>query len=133
MGASARVLFSDAHVTLTLDDHAGLVRYVRSRERFPSMDAIRRVHEQIVSAIPSGSQQRLKLLVDVRDAPPRNDEAFEAAISQAFADFLPRFAVHAVLIKSAAGRLQVQRLRGGPTGVFEAETDALRYLGIPPR
>jgi hypothetical protein len=130
MGASVRVLFTDDHVALTLDEEAGLVRYVRTRQRFPSMDVLRLVHEAIVSALPSGSQARLKLLIDVRAAPPRNDEAFEAEIARAFSGFLPRFAAHAVLVKSAAGRLQVQRLRGGRVGVFETEADALRYLGI---
>ncbi len=130
---SLRVLFSDAHVTLTLDEESGLVRYVRSGERFPSLDVLRAVHEQIAAAAPIARRERLKLLLDVRQAPPRNDEAFEAEITRALVGFMPRFVAHAVLVKSAAGRLQSQRLarqRGDNMAVFDEEADALRHLGV---
>jgi hypothetical protein len=75
---------------------------------------------------------RLTLLLDVRDAPPRNDDEFEREIGRALEAFLPRFVAHATLVKSAAGLLQVRRIEKarGPSQrpVFEDEWAAIAYL-----
>jgi hypothetical protein len=80
--------------------------------------------------LPTG----LKLLIDVRDAPPRNDAAFEAVITRLLEAFIKRFSAHAFLVRSAVGRLQTQRLarqRGNEHPlVFDDEEDALRHLGV---
>ena len=129
-----RVLYADAHVTLVLDDAAGLVRYVRSSERFGSIDDVRAVHQKIADAALLIPRHGLKLLLDVREAPARNDEAFEQEITRALQAFMPRFAGPAVLVKSAVGRLQTLRLareRGdSPPPIFGDEEEALQYLGV---
>jgi hypothetical protein len=130
----SRVLFSDAHVTLDLDEARKLVRYTRSREPFASVDAMGAVHDKMTAALPAFLPTGLKLLVDVREAPPRNDEAFEAAVTALLATFMKRFSAHAFLVKSAVGRLQTQRLartRGEAHPlIFDDEKDALRHLGV---
>jgi hypothetical protein len=126
-----RPLYEDAHVSVTADD-AGLVRYVRSQEPYTSLDRLREVHEKLkdaMSALPGG---KLALLVDVREAKARNDDPFEAEVMRALQAIMGRFTVYAVLVKSAVGRLQAQRLakgRGnsGPS-VFSDEAEAIAYL-----
>ena len=131
-----RVLYADAHVTLSVDDAAGLVRYVRSAERFASLEDVRALHQKIADLALSIPRNGLKLLLDVREAPARNDEAFEREITRALQAFTPRFGAHAMLVKSAVGRLQTHRLareRGeGSPPIFGDEVEALQYLGVGP-
>jgi len=132
--ALSRVLFADAHVALVFDDARGLLRYTRSREPFASVGNMRASHEKMAQALPPFFPSGLKLLIDVRDAPPRNDDAFEAAVTGLLEGFIKRFSAHAFVVKSAVGRLQTQRLartRGDDhPSVFEDEQDALRHLGV---
>jgi hypothetical protein len=78
----------------------------------------------------------LKLLLDLRAAPPRNDEDFEKEASRALGSFLPTFKAHAVLMKTAVGRLQAQRMTGPERSdrlsIFTSEPEALAHLGVKP-
>jgi hypothetical protein len=128
------VLFADAHLTLVFDEARGLVRYTRSREPFASVGDMSASHENMASALPPFFPTGLKLLIDVRAAPPRNDAAFEAVVTRILETFIKRFSVHAFLVKSAVGRLQTQRLarKQGDEHpwVFDDEEDALRHLDV---
>jgi hypothetical protein len=127
-------LFSDPYLEVTLDDTTGLVRYVRSSAAYPSLDVVRTSHEALLSALPARPRVSLKLLVDTRAAPARNDEAFEKVIQSTLASLLPRFASFAILVKSAVGKLQVSRLAKAQSGqarlVCTTEAEALEHLGI---
>jgi hypothetical protein len=72
--------------------------------------------------------------MDVREAPPRNDAEFEHEMMQRLEAFLPLFAAHAFIIKSAVGRLQTQRLareRGTSAPIMcTSEDEALHALGL---
>ncbi len=130
----SRVLFADAHVTVAYDEGRGLVRYARSTEPFGSIADMTASHDKLAAALPPFfPTSGLKLLIDVRQAPPRNDEAFEAQVTRLLVTFMQRFSAHAFLVKSAVGRLQTQRLardRGDShPAVFDDETAALRHLG----
>ena len=106
---------------------------MRSSERFDSIEDVRALHERVADAALSVPRNGLSLLFDLREAPARNDEAFEREIMRAIQTFMPRFVRHAVLVKSAVGRLQTQRLareRGDRSPpMFTDEAEALRYLG----
>jgi hypothetical protein len=125
-----RPLYSDPHVTVTVDD-VGLVRYMRTTERYPSLEVVRELHEKMreaMSVLPLG---KLALLVDVREAPARNDDPFETEIRRALQAIMPRFSAYAVLVKSAVGRLQAQRLAKSGAGdllVFTDEREAVDHL-----
>lgn len=128
---AARVLHEDPWVTITLTPAQGLVRYQRSAVPYPSMadleGSFAKVRE-VVERIPPG----LRLLIDVRQAPPRNDAAFEAKVNGVLDAFTARFVRHATLVKSAVGKLQTARLaqeRGAVPHVFADEAEALAYLG----
>ena len=127
-----RSLYSDAHVTVTIDDDERIVKYVRSNQPYPSLDVLRDLHQKMNQALTSLPAGRRGLLLDVRQAPARNDDPFEAEITRALQAVLPQFASHAVLVKSAVGRLQAQRMaktRGeGELSVFGDETEAIEHL-----
>ena len=130
----SRVLFADDHVTVAYDEAHGLVRYTRSAKAYASIDEMTASHDKLAAALPAFfPTSGLKLLIDVRQAPPRNDEAFEAQVTRLLVTFIQRFSAHAFLVKSAVGRLQTQRLARdrGEThpAVFDDETAALRHLG----
>jgi hypothetical protein len=127
-----RTLFSDAYVTVTIDDDAALVRYRRSREPYTSLETLRELNaklQETFDALPSGT---LSLLIDVREAPPRNDDAFESEIVGTLQAMAGRFIARATLVRTAVGRLQVQRIARARTGqaieTFSDEVDALAYL-----
>jgi hypothetical protein len=130
----SRVVYTDAHITLAMDEAHGLVQYTRSALPFSSVDAMSAAHEKMTAAFPAFLPKGLKLLVDVREAPPRNDDAFEAVVMKLMGAFTKRFAAHAFLVKSAVGRLQTNRLarvRGSAApAIFDDEREALRFLGI---
>jgi hypothetical protein len=133
--AVTRTLFEDEYITLTLDEARSLVRYIRSDVPFTSMTVMRALHARIAALIPEDAG--LKLLLDVRQAPSRNDPEFETEIMRAFGTFLPKFDAHAVVARTAAGRLQAQRLERQHNtkepGVFDNEAEALRFLGMRPQ
>ncbi len=68
----------------------------------------------------------------MREGPLRNDSAFEVTLSRARGAIVARFARSAVLVKSAVGRLQMERYaredkRQAPL-VFGEEAEAIAYL-----
>jgi hypothetical protein len=74
---------------------------------------------------------RLGLLVDVRYGPSRNDPEFEDSLREARRPIFDGFRCVAILVKTEAGKLQVQRYHredGEPTRVFHDEAAALAYL-----
>jgi len=129
-----RTLLADPLLTVTIEETRGLVRYQRTREPLPSLDAMRALHERMFDALGGLPLKKFKLLVDVRDAPPRNDAAFEKEVTRILDFTISKFAAHAVLVKSAVGMLQVQRLererKASGNTVFSNEAEALRHLDV---
>jgi hypothetical protein len=124
----ARTVYGDPHVTITLDDAAGLVRYTRTARPYASLDELRNVNANLREAFATLPRGHLALLIDVRDAPPRNDPAFEHEILEALTTLAARFRARATLVKSAVGRLQAQRIARDGSSVFFDEAEALAHL-----
>jgi hypothetical protein len=127
-----RTVFSDAFVVARVDTDLGVLRYVRNAVPFTSLEAVREHHAAIAAAIATVAVSELGLLIDVREAPARNDEAFEAEMTRGVGKLLVQFRGHAFLVKTAVGGLQVRRLaseRGLSTGAtFSDEAAALEHL-----
>jgi hypothetical protein len=126
------VLYDDPHVRVTLDADAGLLRYERSSLPYPSIDEIARIHDELSKRLLGLPRKAYAILLDLRPAPPRNDDAYESTI-EGYMDLLfGQFRAYAILVKTAAGRLQVLRLErrhGRPVqAVFNEESEALEYL-----
>lgn len=72
------------------------------------------------------------LLIDVRQAPLRNDSNLEAAIDREIHMIVPGFQKWAVLVRTSAGALQVNRVsrvrRPEDPYVFRDEAEAVAWL-----
>ena len=124
------VLHEDAWVILTVDTTLGLVRYTRTDVAYSREPDIERSYGAVGEAIlriPPG----MKLLLDIRRAPPRNDTMFESRANGAMQQLVQRFTRHATLVRTAVGKLQSVRLaseRGAVAHVFDDEKAVLAYL-----
>ena len=125
---------SSAFFRVSVGDPEGVVRLVRTEEPFDSIDALRNATLAVELAV-IGLPRGLSLLIDAREARARNDAEFEAEFKQARRPILAHFARIAVLVKSAAGRLQVSRYGREDDLphqlVFESEELAITYLTAP--
>jgi len=108
------------------------VRRARTSARFDSLDAVSAEYEAIVSALDAVDRPAYTLIVDLRDAPPRNDDAYEAIALRYNARLYGGFRRVAVLVQTAAGRLQVRRfldVTRADAAVFIEEREARAFLG----
>ena len=113
---------------LDADVARGLVRIVRTSVAMPADTAeVKRIYAEL--APPLARFAGYKALLDLRAVPAgRNDDAFEAAALDAQKLMARAFSRTAVLVRSAAGKLQVRRMTSNHPGVFQDEAEAIRYL-----
>jgi hypothetical protein len=115
------------------DERRRLVRYTRTSQGFSSISELEETYKNLIQSTLRLELRHLALLIDLREAPPRNDPAFEEAIARYRGPMMQGFARVAVLVKSAVGRLQVRRHAandGIANLVTQDEDEALRYLGV---
>lgn len=112
-----------------------VIRVGRTPLAYENAEAIDRDFALIHAAMDAIDRPRFGLLVDLRDGPLRTDPAFDNSMAQHRKKLLSGFARVAVLVKSALGRLQVQRhnrVDATPAEVFDDETAALAHaMGRP--
>jgi hypothetical protein len=129
----ATILHQDEWITISFDAENRLVRYTRSAVPYPDLGAVERSLTGVRALLLPVSGD-LRLLIDVRLAPPRNDAGFEAQINGAIEGVWKRFGKVATLVRTAVGKLQTARLahaRGVEDAhVFGDEGEALAYLGV---
>ncbi|MBL9106875.1 MAG: hypothetical protein JNL82_38560 [Myxococcales bacterium] len=109
-GPEIETLWSSDEAAVTFDRRLGIVRFIRSAAPLPELAVFRALMLELVARLDGLARAELGLIVDTRLAIGRSDDAFEAMMNE----FRPRlfggFRRVAVLIKTAVGRLQVQRL-----------------------
>lgn len=128
-----RLLFESRHARLEHDPIARLVRYTRTAEPFTSIAEAEGMFRDIVSVTRSMIRSDLVLLSDLRAAVGRNDDAFEKAIAVHRQALFGGFRKRAALVRTIAGKLQVNRLNRSSvleTEVFDDEAAALAYLAV---
>jgi hypothetical protein len=122
--------FGNRFMTGEVDRRRGFVRVTRTREPYPTLAEIPSSAAELLAHVPGDAPR--KLLIDFRDGPTaRNDPEFEAASFKARSLILGYFPIHAILVRSAVGMLQVNRLakeRGATTNVFLEEAAAIAFL-----
>lgn len=130
---AGRVLVDNGYFRLSVDDAPGVLRLVRSSKPFPTLEALHAAAREVEAA--TTRRKGAALLIDAREAPARNDVAFEQEFALARRRMLAPCARIAVLVRSAAGKLQVGRYarEDGATGpiVFFEEAEALSFLADP--
>jgi hypothetical protein len=127
-----RLLFSDEYAEITADDASRILAYRRKAKAIESKEALDRFFRGLGSSEGFGDRGRWRLLVDVRQAPSRNDDEFESIFRKHRDKMFGGFERRAVLVKSASGALQIQRLareaHDGNERVFDDETEARAWL-----
>ncbi|WP_437590437.1 hypothetical protein [Sorangium sp. So ce1000] len=128
-----RELDRDAFMAVHHDPAQHLVFIKRYSLNYPSVAEIEQSFQRIDRALGAISRLRTLLLVDAREAPLRNDDAFEGAFVHCHTRLTQGFKKTAVILKSATGVLQLGRLSKGytkPMGIFTRPEDALHHLGV---
>jgi hypothetical protein len=131
---SMREILRNKHFIVVVDEAARVVRRTRTEARFESMEELAAAYDELLRVLDSVHRASFGQLVDARPAPPRNDPAFEAAVARYHPRLYAGFRATAVLVQSAAGRLQVRRMldaSGVESPVFVDEAAALMYLSNP--
>jgi hypothetical protein len=117
------------HWIVTLDEATRIVRAVRTPT--PFADGEIEATMQMLKSKLSPDRAKLGLLVDLRDGPFRNDDAFETTLAKYRVALFAGWAGVATIARTAIGKLQVARLAredGRGMSVFTDEAEALSYL-----
>jgi hypothetical protein len=126
-----RDLLRTKHFIVRLDEATHIVSRVRTGERFESIAEIEAQYDALVEALDRVDRARYAQLVDVRDAPPRNDPQFEEVVRRHHVALYRGFQANALLAQSAVGKLQLKRLleaSGVVARVFSEESEAVEFL-----
>ena len=131
-GAAAPTqLFASSHRRILVDTRAGLVRVIRTGVTVESLEDCAEQYEQALRAMVSLPRARMSLLLDVRQAPLRNDPALEATVAPHRASMCLGFRRVATLVSGSLQHLQFTRYGredGSRVRVFEDEASTLAYL-----
>jgi hypothetical protein len=126
-----RVLASTTHFSLSFDDGIGLCRLIRTNEAI-EVSGIAAAFNPIHAALRQIDRTRSLLLIDVRQAPLRNDPALEVGIDREIHVIVAGFVRWGVLVRTSAGALQVNRVsrvrRPEDPAVFRDEAEAVAWL-----
>lgn len=119
------VLLSDAHFEMVYDEAARVVSLRRTTAPFSTITQMTDGFEGINRILDGIGRSNVALIVDTREAPPRNDPAFESAFAPLRSKMFRGLRRAAVVVATPIGRLQVERhAREDRTGV-RAFTDAV--------
>jgi hypothetical protein len=108
--SSAREIVSNPYCRVLYDRSTGIARFVRTDVPIRSLEEADLFFGEAVRAIDILGRNRIKLLIDIRDAPARNDPQYEGAMAEHRRDVARGIRRIAVVAKTAAGRLHAQRL-----------------------
>lgn len=126
-----REIARTAHWLVSLDEARGLVHAKRTPEPYTTIEELDTSMRELATHLQDDAGTRLELLLDLREGPFRNDDAFEHAMHRHRARLLGRFRTIAVLVSTAVGRLQTSRLareEGRTLPTFMDEGEALAFL-----
>ena len=126
-----RNLVTNPHFQLWQTPHPRVLRVYRTYQPFESVDAMRRSFQEVSASLDAIGREGRLLLLDTRDAPPRNEESFEREFGELRRRLLEGFREVACVMASEVGRLHAKRLGdedGIPMAVFTSEADATEYL-----
>jgi hypothetical protein len=122
-------LLSGAHWLMEDDGDQRVVWLVRRPVPFVSLLEVTNANAEVARKILP-QHGKVGVIVDMRQAPPRNDAGFEQAMQGLRAEVEARFARTAVLLATRVGVLQVNRITRTDGATSFATTDeaaALRF------
>jgi hypothetical protein len=86
-----------------------VLEVARTDRGFETLGELDRAHFELFQVLDALPRARCSIVVDLRLAPPRNDPDFEQAMLRHRPRLFEGFARRAVVVRSAVGRLNVQR------------------------
>ncbi|MCC6876326.1 MAG: hypothetical protein IT378_18605 [Sandaracinaceae bacterium] len=122
----------DGEAFFRIERRGRVVLLTRTARPFDTIADVEREYGAVVAALGRVPKARGSLVVDLRDAPPRNDPAFEDAVARLRKRIFEGFARTAVVVRTASGKLQVQRHAKDDhhaVEVFTSLEEALTALG----
>jgi hypothetical protein len=128
-----RELHHTSHFLVTEDEVARILIRTRTTQRFASLEEVAVEYDGLVRALDRVDRSQYAVLVDLRRAPPRNDDAYEELVGRYHAALYARFRRVAVVVLSAAGRLQLRRFLATfrPDGkLFTDVEEATEFLRV---
>jgi hypothetical protein len=129
-----RVIADTRYFRLSLDPQRMLVRWARTNIVLESVDEYEQMTHATVLALLPIDRPKHAMLIDLRDAPLRNDPGFEEINRRFRRDLHHGFARSAVLVRTRAGMLQINRHTSEFPGevrghrAFMVEEDAVAFL-----
>lgn len=128
-------IFQNKHWVVEKDTVRPLLVVRRTPEPYAAVGEVEASFRPLEQALEGTDRRALVLLIDMRAAPFRNDVDFETAANTHPQRFARGFLRLAVLVRTAAGRLQAQRYfrqRGLEIAAFTDELEATSLLLAPP-
>lgn len=128
-----REIHRSPYFVLRYDQARRFIVLTRTTAAYPSLEVLRETFAQMEAAIAHIWRQKTNLLIDSRQSPARNDDAFEAEFARLRKHFIRDFAKIAVLVQTAVGVLQVarhMRVDDVPVAAFTDVAEALTFLGV---
>jgi hypothetical protein len=129
------VLASNDFVRLYRERGSTLLRYERTPASYASVSEVLPAHRDVIRQLDTLGRASHVLLVDLRAAPLNNAPGFEETMATVRAELMRGFPRVALVVRSAAGLLQVQRHTredGREARVFHGDLEgALAYLTSP--
>lgn len=122
------------HFTVSVSGTEKLARIDRSDVAFDSVEEVTRAWREVDAALQKTMRKGRSLLIDLRRAPARNDPGFENAVRAILPDIRRGYRRIGVLVRSAAGGLQVSRLAradGAVEFISSSEADIIAYFQTP--
>lgn len=132
---SERIVYDDPYATVTYFPERKLVVYRRKATPYPDVKSVRASLEASRASMPGTRLSHHVFLMDVREGPMRVDPEFESATREAGPELSKMFLRSAVLVKTAVGKLQMNRIRqerNTAFQVFDDEAKAYEYLEQTP-
>jgi len=125
-------LLNNEFVTVQRDGGSRVVRVTRTGAAITALAQVEECWGAVNRALLRVHREEHCLLMDMRSARGRNDDAFERAVAKHRAATVSGFRRVAVLVQSLHGQLQVQRHvredKLGEVRVFDREALALSWL-----
>ncbi len=130
-GVSARRLYTSRHWLFEEQPAQNLLVLQRTPAAWPSLARLRDENEALLGLLRT-EQRSHGLLVDMRQAPIRNDADFEDAMAELRSKLTTHFQRVSILLESNLGELQVTRIerdeRRQTTITTRSESAALKFL-----
>lgn len=133
MTGRERTLFSSEHFVVALDEGREILRLTRLEAPFTTPAEAVRATEAAFEVVERARATRPFLLFDISRAPGRNDPEFERAVAPVLRKGMRGFKRTALVVRSAAGKLQIKRFGreiggDGESEVFFTEEEARVFL-----